>query len=235
MKKIVKSIKRIILFVFLLAIMGITYIIYDGYSLYKKVVSEVPIANKIETIKSDDSYITYEEIPTLFLNAIVAVEDHRFYKHNGFDIISFGRAVLQDIQKKDFVQGGSTITQQLAKNMYFNFEKKITRKVAELLVAFDLEKNYSKQDILTFYTNTVYFGDGYYGLEEASKGYYGKEAKDLSDDEITLLAGVPNAPSAYALSSHEDLARKRQQVVISCLKEYENMIDEEKENVNIYE
>ena len=104
--------------------------------------------------------------------------------------------------------------------MYFSFEKKFSRKIAELLVAFELEKNYKKNDIVALYINTVYFGDGYYGLNEAALGYFDKEVGELTEDEITLLAGIPNAPSAYALSEHEDLARKRQEIVIECLEKY---------------
>lgn len=220
MKKMIKIIKAIIAICLIIVICVVGYITYDGYKLYKNTISETSLDDMITSIKENDNYLEYEEIPTLFVNAIIAVEDHRFYSHNGFDIISFGRATLANIKKKSLSQGGSTITQQLAKNMYFSFEKKFSRKIAELLVAFDLEKNYEKKDIVTLYINTVYFGDGYYGLEEAAYGYFDKEVNELTDDEITLLAGIPNAPSAYALSKNEDLARKRQEIVIECLEKY---------------
>jgi membrane peptidoglycan carboxypeptidase len=220
MKRIFKLIKNIIAIVLLIVIIGIVYILYDGYNLYKNTIEDTPLSTKVEEIKNNESYLTYDEIPTLFINAIVSVEDHRFYEHKGFDVISFARAMTTNIKEKELVQGGSTLTQQLAKNMYFSFEKKFTRKIAELLVAFDLEKNYSKDEIITLYINSVYFGDGYYGLKEASIGYFNKEPLELSEDEITLLAGIPNAPSVYALSSNEELARKRQKVVIDCLNKY---------------
>lgn len=220
MRGIVKLIKRIIAIILLVVIGTVGYVCYDGYNLYKEVTLKTPINEMVSSIKNNDNYLSYEEIPELFSNAIVAVEDHRFYLHNGFDIISFGRAMVTNIQEKKLSQGGSTITQQLAKNMYFSFEKKFSRKVAELFVAFDLEKNYEKNEILALYINTVYFGDGYYGLKEASEGYFSKQVNDLTEDEITLLAGIPNAPSAYALSTNEDLARKRQEVVIECLEKY---------------
>ena len=122
-------------------------------------------------------------------------------------------------------EGGSTITQQLAKNMYFTMEKKFTRKVAEVFVARKLEQMYTKDEILEMYINVAYFGDGLYGLKEAANGYFDKEPLELTFDEITLLAGLPNAPSAYSLSDNEDLARRRQQIVINQMKKY-NFIDE---------
>lgn len=220
MKSIIKFIKNIIAIILFLVIILIGYVCYDGYQLYRNAINNTSINKMVGSIEDNENYLSYEEIPTLFVDAIVAVEDHRFYTHNGFDIISFGRAIVTNIQEKSLSQGGSTITQQLAKNMYFSFEKKFSRKIAELLVAFDLEKNYEKNDIITLYINTVYFGDGYYGLKEAANGYFKKEVDELTDDEITLLAGIPNAPSIYALSKNEDLARKRQEVVIECLKRY---------------
>lgn len=220
MKNIIKFIKTIITVVLLVVICIVGYVCYDGYNLYKEAITETPLDIMVSDIQDGENYLSYEEIPTLFVNAIVAVEDHRFYSHNGFDIISFGRAIVTNIQEKSLSQGGSTLTQQLAKNMYFSFEKKFSRKIAELLVAFDLEKSYEKDEIATLYINTVYFGDGYYGLKEASEGYFNKQVNELTEDEMTLLAGIPNAPSAYALSTNEDLARKRQEVVIECLEKY---------------
>ena len=160
-----------------------------------------------------------------YQNAVIAVEDHRFEKHGGIDIIGTCRAIVTNITSFSLVEGGSTITQQLARNLYFTQEQSFTRKIAELLVAFDLEKNYSKDQILELYINTIYFGEGYYGIKEACEGYFDKEPLELTFDEITLLAGLPNAPSAYSLSDNEDLARRRQQIVINQMKKY-NFIDE---------
>ena len=114
----------------------------------------------------------------MYINAVISVEDHRFYKHPGIDIISIGRAVINDIKAMSFVEGGSTITQQLAKNIYFTQEKKIERKIAEVFMAFDIEKKYDKNEILELYVNTSYFGDGYYTVKEASRGYFAKEPPD---------------------------------------------------------
>lgn len=225
MRKFLKVVKKVLIVMVLVGIFVCSYLMYDGYQLYKETIASMSLQEKVEEMRSDSSYLTYEEVPKLFVNAIVSVEDHRFYQHKGFDVISFTRAMLVNLKERSLVQGGSTITQQLAKNMYFSFEKKFTRKIAELLVAFDIEKEYSKEDIVTLYINSVYFGDGYYGLKEAANGYFQKEALELSEDEMTLLAGIPNAPSAYALSTHENLARKRQKTVVECLKKYGDKIE----------
>ena len=105
------------------------------------------------------------------------------------------------------MEGGSTITQQLAKNLYFSQEKEMTRKVAEMFMAFDLERHYSKEEILELYVNTIYFGNGYYSVAEASEGYFGKAPSEMTEYESTLLAGIPNAPSVYALTANPDWRR----------------------------
>ena len=119
-----------------------------------------------------------------------------------------------DIQAGRYVEGGSTITQQLAKNLYFSQEKQLTRKIAEVFVALDLERSYSKEEIFELYVNSIYFGDGYYGIGSASMGYFELEPSKMSDYESTLLAGVPNAPSRYAPSKYLDRAEKRQLQVL---------------------
>ena len=118
------------------------------------------------------------------------------------------------------VQGGSTITQQLVKNMYYDQNKTLARKAAEAWTALYVERQLSKEEILELYINTIYFGDGYYGLKEASRGYFGKEPQDLTDSEAVLLAGIPNAPSAYAPSRHADLALQREKQVLAAMVKY---------------
>lgn len=127
----------------------------------------------------------------------------------------------------EFVEGGSTITQQLAKNIYFTQEKKITRKIAEVFMAFEIEKEYDKNQILELYLNTSYFGDGYYTVKEACKGYFNKELKEMTDYECILLAGIPNAPSVYAPTKNPELAIQRQKQVMNKMVEYEYLTQEE--------
>lgn len=190
--------------------------------MYDNAIEKTSIEKRVEQLRANKNYVTIKEIPKNMQLAMVSVEDRRFYTHSGIDIISIGRAVITDIKAMSLVAGGSTITQQLAKNMYFTMEKKFERKVAEIFVAFDLEKKYSKDDILELYLNVVYFGDGHYGIKEAAQGYFNKEPKELSLEEITVLAGLPNAPSAYELSNKTALTKQRQNIVIDAMLKYGN-------------
>lgn len=159
-------------------------------------------------------------MPDLYKKAVLAVEDHRYYTHHGIDWISMTRAVVHDIRVMKLEQGGSTITQQLVKNMYYDQNKTLARKAAEAWTALYVERQLSKEEILELYINTIYFGDGYYGLKEASLGYFGKEPQELTDSEAVLLAGIPNAPSAYAPSRHADLALQREKQVLAAMVKY---------------
>lgn len=223
-----KFIKRLILFILVLLILVSSLMVLNGYKLYKTSINELNLSDKIAEIKSNDTYISLDNVPINYKNAVIAVEDHRFYSHGPIDVIAIARAIVSNIQAKEFNEGGSTITQQVAKNLYFITEDDIvSRKIAEIFVAFDLENNYSKDDILEFYMNTIYFGDGYYGIREASNGYYKKEPKDLNLNEITMLAGVPNAPSVYAPTINPDLAKSRQKKVIRSMVEYNYLSQKE--------
>lgn len=223
-----KLLKRLFLIIFFIILIIGSIIFLNGYKLYKTTIDELSLQNKIAEIKSSDSYVSIKDVPTYYTNAVIAVEDHRFKDHGVIDIIAIGRAIISNIQAKEFNEGGSTITQQVAKNLYFITEDDvISRKIAEILVGIDLENNYSKDDILEFYINTIYFGEGYYGIKEASNGYYNKEPKDLSLYESTLLAGVPNAPSVYAPTINPDLAKSRQGKVIRSMVEHGYLSEEE--------
>ena len=227
-----KFIKRLILFVLILIIVVGSVVILNGYNLYKTTINEKSLSDKISQIKSDKKYVYINDVPSYYTNAIIAVEDHRFKEHGAIDVISIGRAIVSNIQAKDFNEGGSTITQQVAKNLYFIGEDDVvSRKVAEIFVAIDLEKNYSKDEILEFYINTIYFGEGYYGIKEASTGYYKKKPKDMSLDEATMLAGVPNAPSVYAPTINPTLAKSRQGKVLRSMVEYGYLSQEEADKV----
>ena len=164
-----KVLKRVIFVVILVLLFVGLLLLGKGYNIYKDAIKKVPLSEKIESIKKKDNYTKINEVPQMYINAVISVEDHRFYKHKGIDVIAIGRAVINDIKQMDFVEGGSTITQQLSKNLYFTQEKKITRKIAEVFMSFKIEKNYNKNEILELYLNTSYFGDGYYTLKEASR------------------------------------------------------------------
>lgn len=209
-----KVLKKIIFIVILVSISIGLLIVGSGHDMYKEAIEQISITEKITRIKEKENYTKIEEVPQIYIDAVVSVEDHRFYQHNGIDIISIGRAVVNDIKAMKFVEGGSTITQQLSKNIYFTQEKKITRKVAEVFMAFEIEKNYEKNEILELYLNTSYFGDGYYTVREASLGYFGKEPSQMTDYEAIMLAGIPNAPSVYSLTQNPELAKQRQRQVM---------------------
>ena len=214
-----KLLKRFFIIVMILLILLVSVIVLNGYKMYSVAINEIPLQDKIAEIQSDENYVSLDSLPDIYKNAVIAVEDHRYEKHPGIDIIALGRAVLTNIKNFALVEGGSTITQQLSKNLYFTQKKEFTRKIAEVFMAFNLEKNYSKDDILELYINTIYFGNGYYGINEACKGYFSKEPKDMTPYEATMLAGIPNAPSVYSLDSNPDLASQRQKRVLQAMVE----------------
>ena len=195
--------------------------------MYKEAISTMPLSQKVESIKSQKDYTSLSEIPKIYTVAVISVEDHRFEKHHGIDVIAISRAAFNDIRTMSFVEGGSTITQQLAKNMYFTQEKKITRKIAEVFMSYEIEKNYSKDEILELYVNTIYYGNNYYNIKSASLGYFDKLPKDLNSSECTMLAGIPNAPSLYNPKATTKLAKQRQKQVIQKMIKYGNLNKED--------
>lgn len=217
-----------IIFVIVLVSLSIgLLVIGNGYNMYKEAIQNEPLEQKVEEIKQKINYTQINEVPKIYQNAVIAVEDHRFYSHNGIDIIAIGRAFVNDIKAMSFVEGGSTITQQLSKNIYFTQEKQITRKIAEVFMAFEIEKNYSKEEILELYLNTSYFGDGYYTVKEASLGYFGKEPNKMTDSESIMLAGIPNAPSVYSPTKNPELAKERQKQVVEKMIKYGYLAESE--------
>jgi len=162
-------------------------------------------------------YVLFKDIPRALRQAFIAVEDKRFYAHSGFDIESIARATVVNVEEGEIAQGGSTITQQLAKNLFLTQERSFTRKVEELFLAIQIERHYDKNKILELYLNTIYFGSDFYGIYEAAHGYFGKEPKDLSVAECAMLAGIPNAPSIYSPYVNFMLAKQRQLVVIDAM------------------
>lgn len=191
-----------------------------GYKMYHDALAEQPLADKVAEIQADPDYTTLSEIPEIYLDAVVAVEDHRFEHHFGIDLIEIGRAAWNNLTSWSLREGGSTITQQLAKNLYFTQEKSFIRKIAEMFMAFQLESTYTKDEILEFYVNSIYFGDGYYCIHDASQGYFGKDPIDMTDYECTLLAGIPNAPSVYSLTANPELAGQRQEYIVQEMVKY---------------
>lgn len=228
MKKVI--IKIILLILAILIVAGVVFA-GKGYSYYKQALEEAPLDEKVTEIREDENFTKYEEMPKIYVNAVIAVEDKRFYKHKGIDPISLGRAIVNDIKAMSFVEGGSTITQQFAKNTYFTQKKEMMRKVSEAFMAIEIEKNYDKKEILELYLNTSYFGDGCYTVKEASRHYFDKEPAEMTDYEATLLAGIPNAPSVYAPTKNLELAHKRQKQVLSKMIECGYLTEEDSEKI----
>lgn len=227
-----KFFRRLLLFIFIIIVVIGSIIFLNGRKLYKETLQKTSLSAKIAEIKSMDTYVSFNDVPNYYIDAIIAVEDHRFKEHGPIDVVAITRAIVSNFRAKELNEGGSTITQQVAKNLYFIGEGDVvSRKIAEILVAFDLEKEYSKDDILEFYINTIYFGDGYYGIREASNGYYKKEPKDLDLNQATMLAGIPNAPSVYAPTVNPELARSRQKKVIRSMVEYGYLSQSEAEKL----
>ena len=226
-----KILKRLIIFLLLVAIVGFTICFIIGYSTYSKALDEKPLITRIDEITSKENYVPFDELSKDYINAVVAVEDRRYYDHGAIDPIGIARAIWVNISNWELREGGSTITQQVAKNVIFSQKDTVSRKLGEIIAAFDLEKNYSKDEILAIYVNTCYFGDGYYGIYDASMGYYNKEPKDLNLDEASMLAGVPNAPSAYSPNVNPDLAKKRQKHVLEKMVENGYITQEEAKSI----
>jgi len=158
--------------------------------------------------------VKLKAIPPYLKAALLATEDQRFYSHSGLDIKGIGRAIISDIRAGRFVQGGSTITQQLAKTLFLTPRRTLLRKLKEAFLAFQLERRYTKDAILTLYLNQVYFGSGAYGVEAAAQLYFGKPVSALNLSECALLAGMPQAPSRYSPLVNKSLAVKRRNVVL---------------------
>ena len=162
-----KVLLKVLIFLLLIGISIALLFIGDGYNMYNKAISSIPLEDKVSEIRSKENYTKFSELPQMYVNAVISVEDKRFYNHHGVDILAIGRAAINDIKAMSYVEGGSTITQQLAKNMYFTQDKKIKRKIAEVFMAWKIEKNYSKEEIFELYVNSIYFGEGYYTVKDA--------------------------------------------------------------------
>ncbi len=170
-----------------------------------------PVAN-VEEFRIQ--YVTGDEIATDMMTAVIAIEDQRFRKHHGVDFYAIVRAFYYNLQAKEYNQGGSTITQQLAKNLYISPEKKFSRKIVEAYLALKLEKQFSKDEILEMYLNQMYYGQGQYGIERAAQYFFKVPAKDLTIAQSAYLAGLLQAPSFYTASENEVYVRERQKLVL---------------------
>lgn len=193
-----------------------------GYNMYREAIAVKPISTILTDIESrPGEYIYKDELPQMYYDAVITAEDRRFETHNGIDPIAIARAILVDIKTLSFAEGGSTITQQLAKNELFTQQKHLERKFAEIYAAHAIEEYYTKDQIFEMYVNSIYFGSGYYGISNASLGYFELQPSELTDSMAVFLAGLPNAPSLYSPDNSLYLSYRRMTVVVQRMINYD--------------
>lgn len=174
----------------------------------------------IKTVQERENYVKLNDIDDMFIDAMIAVEDKRFFNHGGYDLLAITRSIILNAKEGEIVSGASTITQQVAKNLFLSFDQTYERKITELFLSVYLEKSYSKDDILELYVNIIYYGENQFGIYNASNHYFNKTPGDLSDHESILLACIPQWPSGYALNENYDrAARKSKRILAAMIKE----------------
>lgn len=235
-----KTIKYLRALIFIsLGGMALAAILYFSLLGYAKLQGPPPLAVPQSTLYLSDEgtvigesnsgqkryWVPLEEISPQLIDATISIEDKSFFAHNGFDYKRIAGAALADLKAMSKVQGASTITQQYARNLYLAHEKTWKRKAVEAFYTLRLEMNYSKDEILEGYLNTIYYGNGAYGVQAASRYYFGKDAKDLSLAEASMLAGIPKGPNIYSPLASMEKAKQRQQVILYTMKE-NGFIDE---------
>lgn len=231
-----RRLARLLALIVLVLLVPVAVVAGRGYALIRRFEAERPLAGAVlldvngEVLaavgRSAGPYIPFDEIPPHVVDAVVAIEDARFWQHPGVDPIGIARALLVNVREGRRAQGASTITQQLARNLFLTAQKTLGRKIQEAIYALLLEARYPKSEILELYLNEVYFGEGAYGIEEASRVYFGKPASRLSLAEGALLAGLLQAPSRYTPYQNPSAARERRDVVLARMHEL-GMIDED--------
>ncbi|MBM4144931.1 MAG: PBP1A family penicillin-binding protein [Nitrospira sp.] len=237
-------IKRIIIFTVIAVVLGISAGAYLALSMGIPSIEEMkdykPSAGT--KIYADDNvfigelkaekgiFVPINKIPEHMINAVIAVEDSRFWRHKGIDYLAIGRAIVKDILHVGLKEGGSTITQQLAKVMFLTPEKTFRRKIREAALAIKIEKNLTKYEILELYLNKIYFGHGSYGVEMASRTYFGKSVKDITLSESAMIAGLIKAPTSYSPFNDLTRAKERQQIVLFRMEEEGLIKRSEKDN-----
>ena len=216
MRTLKDLLKRLLCWALLLALLVLaaagTVLGVQGWKLYRATQPELPAAQLYETLSARPGFTTCDAIPQTYIDAVIAVEDSRFELHHGVDPVAIVRALWTDLRTRSLAEGGSTLTQQLAKNELFTQEKQMARKAAEMFAARDIEDYYSKQQIFEMYAGSCYFGNQWSGVAQAAQGYFGKPTRELTRAECVVLAGLPNAPSVYAANG--ELARRRALVVV---------------------
>lgn len=192
-----KIIFRLFVIIILIALIFCGFYAYQGYKVYQDVIEEKNIEQRVAELQNKEDYVKLDEIADVYVELVVESEDHRFYQHHGVDYIGLTRAMLTNLATWSYKEGGSTITQQLAKNLCLSFEKSLDRKFAEVFIAWQLERYYSKDEILEMYLNITYLGEGNYGIKAASNYYYNVEPSQLTKEQAEVLVRTLKSPSVY--------------------------------------
>lgn len=192
-----KIIFRLFVIIILIALIFCGFYAYQGYKVYQDVIEEKNIGQRVAELQNKEDYVKLDEIADVYVELVVESEDHRFYQHHGVDYIGLTRAMLTNLATWSYKEGGSTITQQLAKNLCLSFEKSLDRKFAEVFIAWQLERDYSKDEILEMYLNITYLGEGNYGIKAASNYYYNVEPSQLTKEQAEVLVRTLKSPSVY--------------------------------------
>ena len=222
-----KFLKRFFGCLILLCLLALALLTFRGWLLYREMETEQPLSERVNEVRLQENYTPFEELPQTYVDAVIAIEDVRFRLHPGVDPISILRALCRDIKEREWVEGGSTITQQLAKNICFDQDKRLTRKAAEMFAAFALEHNYSKEEIFELYVNSIYFANGWYCVYDAAEGYFGVEPAAMTDYQCTELACYPNAPSIFMEEENEEALEARRQAVLERMVRYGYLTEQE--------
>lgn len=227
-----KLIKKIFIIVLIIIGLFFSYLMVSGYQGYEHSLEKDPLKEKIAEIQSKDTYVKLDDMSSYLPKAVVAIEDKRFFEHGAIDFIGLTRALVTDITTGKALQGGSTLTQQLAKNLYFMDDRNMSRKISEAFMAHKLEETYSKKEILELYLNVVYFGDNNYGVYEASVNYFNTYPKYLTLAQASMLAGLPQAPSIYALNNYNKSSYERRNQVLKAMLDQKMITKEQYKNAN---
>lgn len=212
-----KLIKRLILSILVACLIIAIGYLFIQYLNYQQLIKEKPLEQVIETVQSKDDYVSYDDISFWLVQSVVSGEDKRFFDRSGLDFRALARSIFVNIKEQRFVQGGSTIPQQLAKVLYFDMNQSLDEKVQQVFFLYDLEAKYSKEEIFEIYINSIYLGQGYTGIYQASTGYFNVLPIELDLNESSLLAGLIPAPSVYNPVDNPEIAKEKQVYILQVL------------------
>ena len=225
-----RKLTRLCGILFLCVLTALVTLFGQGYFRYRRETEALPVEKAVEAYTKEEDYVPYDQIDEDFVHAVISVEDKRFFTRKGYDLIALGRAIWHDLRAGDIVEGGSTISEQIAKNLYLGgYVNGLEEKIAGFFLLYDLEFRFSKQELFALYVNMNWYGDSYQGIHQAAKGYYNASPSDLTLGQAAILAGIPNAPAIYQLSDGYGKAKRRQERVLERMMDEGYITETEKE------